>query len=85
MCFGQRSLLGEAKVDRIKRHNQVFRVIHLLECANNSRLSANSPSKILVRYGILEAHALLVDQREPVLVDGRRVVTIITKVASELG
>lgn len=75
------SLLGKTEVDSVKRHDQVFRVVDLLECANDAGLSTDSPCEVFVRHGVLEAHALLVDEREVVLVNCRGIVAIIAEAA----
>lgn len=40
--------LGKTEVDRIKGHDQVLGIVHLLESANNARLTANPPDKIFM-------------------------------------
>jgi len=63
------NLLGEAEVDRVERHDQILVVVHLLECADNTRLTADSPREVFVRDRVLETHPLLVDPGQLVHVD----------------
>jgi glycerol-3-phosphate responsive antiterminator len=70
------NILGELKIDRIKRHNEIFIVIDLLKGIDNTRLTSNTPDKFLMRKGIVQTHALLVDQGELIFVYGRQIVSV---------
>lgn len=68
--------VGEAQVHRIEGHDQVFRLVDLFKNPNHAWLSANGPGECLMRKAISCAHALLVDDRQVLLEDGRRIVAI---------
>jgi hypothetical protein len=70
------NILGELEIDRIKRHNEIFIVIDLLKGIDNTRLTSNTPDKFLMRKGIVQTHALLVDQGELIFVYGRQIVSV---------
>jgi hypothetical protein len=74
-------VLGELEVDSVKGHDQVLVIVDLLKGANNTRLTTDTPDKVLVRKSIVQTHALLVDQRQVVLVHGGKVVAIEAKLA----
>lgn len=83
-CFSvisRENILGELEVDSVKGHDQVLVVVDLLKSANNTRLTANTPDKVLVRESVVQAHALLVDQGQLVLVHGGKVVAVESKLA----
>lgn len=61
-------LLWEPEVDGIERNDEVLVVIDLFECLHHSRLATDGPCKVLMCHSILQAHALLVDPRQLVLV-----------------
>lgn len=76
-------VLGELEVDSVKGHNQVLVIVDLLKGADNTRLTANTPDKVLVGKSIVQTHALFVDQRQVILVHGGKVVTIEAKLADK--
>lgn len=76
-------VLGELEVDSVKGHNQVLIIVDLLKGADNTRLTANTPDKVLVGKSIVQTHALFVDQRQVILVHGGKVVTIEAKLADK--
>jgi hypothetical protein len=76
-------VLGELEVDSVKGHDQVLVIIDLFEGANNARFTANTPNKVLVGKSIVQAHAFLVDQRQVILVHGRRVIAIEAELADK--
>ena len=63
-----RYLLWEPEVDCIERYDEILVVVDLFECFSYSRLATDGPCKVFVRHSILQAHALLVDPRQLVLV-----------------
>lgn len=70
------NLLGKLEVDDVKKHDQVFIIVDLLKCANDSRLAADAPDKVLVRKDIMKAHSFLVDDGKLVLVNGGGVIAV---------
>lgn len=81
---GKGSSLWEAEVDCVEGDDEVFVVIDLLKGANYAWLTADRPDEVFVGDGVLQAHALLVDPGEMVLVDGQRVVPVEAKPAGRL-
>jgi hypothetical protein len=77
----KRDLLGEGEVDGIERNDEIFVVVNLLKSANNTRLASYTPSKVLMCYSIVQAHALLVDGGQMVLVCGGEIVAVESQVA----
>jgi hypothetical protein len=76
-----RNLLGEAKVHGVKRYDEVFIVVDLLKGIDHTWLSTDGPGKVFVGDSVLQAHALLGDGWELVLVYGAEVLAIEAKVA----
>jgi hypothetical protein len=76
-----RNLLGEAEVHGVKRHDEVFVVVDLLKSIDHTRLATDGPGEVLVGDSVLQAHALLGDVWELVLVDGAEVLAIEAEVA----
>jgi hypothetical protein len=71
----------KSKVDSVKRNDEIFGVVDLLESVNDSGFSTDSPSEILVCHSVLKAHALLVDCWKIVFMHCRQVVPVEAKVA----
>jgi hypothetical protein len=71
-------ILWKAHIYSIKRDDQVFCIIDLFECFIHAWLATDGPCEVLVCHSVLQAHSLLGDVRELVLVDGRWVLAIET-------
>lgn len=64
----QVSAIGKSESHGIKRDDQVLVVVHFLERLQHFRLCSDIPNELLVRYGVVQAHAFLRDLRELVSV-----------------
>ncbi|KAI3485405.1 hypothetical protein L1887_51329 [Cichorium endivia] len=71
--------VGETKVDGIKRDDQVFGAQELFKRSYHAGLRADLPRPVLVRHGVVEAHALLRDGGQLVLVHGGQVVAVVAE------
>jgi hypothetical protein len=52
-------ILGKSEVNCIERNEQVFRIVHFFKGADDTWLSANIPSEVLMRHSVMKTHALL--------------------------
>lgn len=76
-------ILGKAKINSIKRHDQIFSVVDLFKCADDTRLTTDCPGEIFMCHRILQAHTLLVDRWQVILMDSRQIISIEAKIADD--
>lgn len=74
-------LLWKSEIDSIEGYDQVFGVIHLLKCTNDTEFATDRPSKVLMGHSILKTHALLVNPWQVVFVHSREIVSSEPEVA----
>ena len=73
--------LRELNVDGIKRNNEIFIIVDLLEGINDTRFASNAPNKVLMRETIVQTHTLLIENGQVVLLYTRRIVSVESELA----
>jgi hypothetical protein len=71
----------ESVINCVERDNKIIVVVYLLESADNALLTPDSPDKVLMCRCVVQKHALFVDHRQLVWVDGRWILSVISKTA----
>lgn len=61
--------------------HKVFVIVNGLESANNARFGTDSPDEIFMCDSVGHAHALFVDNWQPRVVNGGRIITLVAQVA----
>lgn len=68
---------SEAEVDSVEGDDQIFGVEDGFEDGQNTRFSADLPGEIFMGYGVVEAHSLVVDFREMLVLPCAAVVAVV--------
>ena len=76
--------VGEPDIDRVKRDDQVGRVVDLFKGCDHARLLTHRPGEGFMGDRVAQTHALLVDIGQVVFVNGRRVVPVEAQAADSL-
>lgn len=72
---------SETEVDGVERDDQIFSVEDGFKDGKNTRLGADLPSEIFVGYCVVEAHALVVDLREVLVLPCAAVIAVVSQTA----
>lgn len=52
---------GESEVDGVEGYDEIFGIVYLFKGIDDTRLTSDIPSELLVWHAVSRAHSLLVD------------------------